>query len=85
MSGWMDRIDREDGSRAAADGRTDGRTDCLLRTYKLVLGVRSDKNQRNFENFAQNFSPLGRIRTLLPPELEIFSGVRATLRDSSWT
>ena len=46
------------------------------------LGVRSDKNQRNFENFAQNFSPLGRIRTLLSPELEIFSGVRAALRDT---
>ena len=42
--------------------------------HGLDLGVRSDKNQRNFENFAQNFSPLGRIRTLLSPELEIFLG-----------
>ena len=48
----------------------------------LDLGERSDKNQRNFENFAQKFSPLNRIRTLLSPELGFFSGVRAALRDT---
>ena len=47
--------------------------------------MRSDKNQRNFENFAQKFSPLNRIRTLLSPELEFFSGVRAALRDTPCT
>ena len=54
-----------------------------MTTYEeLGLGVSSDKNQRNFENFAQKFSPLNRIRTLLSPELEFFSGVRAALRDT---
>ena len=48
------------------------------------LGERSDKNQRNFENFAQKFSPLGRIRTLLPLEHDKIFGARATRRDTPW-
>ena len=55
------------------------------RLQNYLLGVRSDKNQRNFENFARNFSPLSHIWALLSPELEFFSGVRATLRGTSWT
>ena len=50
-----------------------------------VLGVRSDKNQRNFENFARNFSPLSHVWALLSPELEIFFRARVPLRDTPCT
>ena len=50
--------------------------------FEDALGVRSDKNQRNFENFAQIFSPLGHIRTLLSPEREKIFGARVALRDT---
>ena len=50
-----------------------------------LLGVRSDKNRRNFEVFARFFGRIGHIWTLLPLEREIFFGVRATLKDSLCT
>ena len=36
------------------------------------------------EVFARFFGRTGHIWTLLPPEREIFSGVRETLRDTPW-
>ena len=57
----------------------------LLLSTCVYLGERSDKNQRNFENFAQKISPLGRIRTLLPLEQDKIFGARATRRDTPCT
>ena len=50
-----------------------------------TLGVRSDKNRRNFEVFARNFSRMGHIWTQMLAEPSKFFGVTDASKASSCT